>query len=175
MVVARSIKRTIELGRKNAEQVRNVLEQNPDLPVIMITENGPDNYAWYYHEGVEASVDWLLFGEFCEDVPGVQFDKIYNDEDEVANDIAISLFDSWLDALDDWLLPIEKAFLDTHELESDEEIDEKLHEFTEATLNESGWSTDNYMEVLEELADEFSAFFTKSLPWSKWVVIRAWL
>lgn len=155
MVMARSVERTIELGRKNAEQVRNVLEQNSDLPVIMITENGPDDYAWYYHEGVEASVDWLLFGEFCKDVPGVQFDKIYNDEDEVERELSEALFESW------WDCAVEHGMRNKVRIE--DAPSDLLTEFCGAESN------------LGDFADTLARAINESLPWGKWVVIRAWL
>lgn len=153
MAVRRSLERAVELGRKNAEQVRDVLEQNPDLPVIMITENGPDDYAWYYHEGVEASVDWLLFGEFCNGL--VQFDKIYNDQDEVQDEIAEGLFESW------WDCAVE------HGMRSKVRIEDApsnlLTEFCDAESD------------LGDFADTLARAISESLPWGKWVVIRAWL
>lgn len=152
--MGRTIERTIQLGRKNAEQVRNVVEQNPNLPVIMITENGPDDYAWYYHEGVEASVDWLLFGEFCDGV-GVQFDKIYNDEGEVEDEIAECLFESWWDCA---IRHGMRGKMRVEEIPSD-----FLTEFCGAESN------------LGDFADTLARAINESLPWSKWVVIRAWL
>lgn len=151
--MGRTIERTIQLGRKNAEQVRNVLEQNPDLPVIMITENGPDDYAWYYHEGVEASVDWLLFGEFCDGM--VQFDKIYNDEYEVEDEIAERLFESWWDCAVDHGMP--------NRVRIEDAPSDLLTEFCGAESN------------LGDFADALARAICESLPWSKWVVIRAWL
>lgn len=153
MVVARSIKRTIELGRKNAEQVRNVLEQNPDLPVIMITENGPDDYSWYYHEGVEASVDWLLFGEFCDGM--VQFDKIYNDEDEVECELSEALFESW------WDCAVEHGMSD--KLGLNDVSSDVLSDFCGVEVD------------MGDFADTIARAITESLPWSRWVVVRAWL
>ena len=150
----RSLERTIELGVKNAKQVRDVLEQNPDLPVIMITENGPDDYAWYYHEGVEATVDWLLFGEFC-DGAGPQFDKIYNDEDEVEREIAESLFESWWDCAVDHGM---NGRLGLNDIPSD-----VLSDFCGVEVD------------MGDFADTLARAITDSLPWSKWVVIRAWL
>lgn len=151
--MGRTIERTIQLGRKNAEQVRNVLEQNPDLPVIMITENGPDDYAWYYHEGVDASVDWLLFGEFCDGM--VQFDKTYNDEDEVEDEIAERLFESW------WDCAIVHGMCGKMRIE--DAPSDLLTEFCGAESN------------LGDFADALARAISDSLPWSKWVVIRAWL
>ena len=151
--MARTHERTIELGRKNSEQVRNVLDQNPDLPIIMITENGPDDVAWYYHEGVEASVDWLLFGEFCDGL--VQFDKIYNDEDEAEDEIAERLFESW------WDCAVEHGMRDKVRIE--EAPSDCLTEFCGAESN------------LGDLADALARAISESLPWGKWVVIRAWL
>lgn len=152
--MARTMERRVELNLKNAEQVRNVLEQNQGLPVIMLTENGPDDYSWYYHEAVEAKAEWLLFGEFCEGV-GIQFDKIYDDEDEVEDEIAESLFDSWWDCAVD------------HGMRSKVRIEENpsdvLTEFCGAESN------------LGDLADTLAHAISDSLPWSKWVVIRAWL
>lgn len=151
--MGRTIERTIELGCKNAEQVRNVLEQNPDLPVIMITENGPDDYAWYYHEGVDASVDWLLFGEFCDGM--VQFDKIYNDEDEVEDEIAERLFESW------WNCAVVHGMRGLPSIEG--VPSDFLTEFCGAEFN------------LGDFADTLARAICESLPWGKWVVIRAWL
>ena len=151
--MGRTIERAIELGRKNAEQVRNVLEQNPDLPVIMITENGPDDYAWYYHEGVDASVDWLLFGEFCDGM--VQFDKIYNDEGEVEDEIAERLFESW------WDCAIVHGMCGKMRIE--DAPSDFLTEFCGAESN------------LGDFADALARAICESLPWGKWVVIRAWL
>lgn len=151
--MARTHERTIELGRKNSEQVRNVLDQNPNLPIIMITENGPDDFAWYYHEGVEASVDWLLFGEFCDGL--VQFDKIYNDEDEAEDEIAERLFESW------WDCAVEHGMRDKAHIE--EAPSDCLTEFCGSESN------------LGDLADTLARAISESLPWGKWVVIRAWL
>lgn len=153
--MSRTLKHAMQLGRKNAEQVSNALDQNPDLPVIMITENGPDDYAWYYHEGVEASVDWLLFGEFCEDVYGVQFDKIYNDEDEVECEVSEGLFESW------WDCAVEHGMsgkLGLNDVPSD-----VLSDFCGVEVD------------MGDFADTLARAITESLPWSKWVVIRAWL
>lgn len=153
--MARTLQRTIELNRQSAERVRAVLEQNPELPMITITENGPDDYAWYYHEGVEASVDWLLFGEFCKDVPGIQYDKIYNDEDEVQNEIAEGLFESWWDCAVEHGMP--------NRVRIEDAPSDLLTDFCDAESN------------LGDFADTLARAISESLPWGKWVVVRAWL
>lgn len=153
--MARTLQRTIELNRKSAERVRAVLEQNPELPMITITENGPDDYAWYYHKGVEASVDWLLFGEFCEDVPGVQFDKIYSDEGEVECEVSEGLFESW------WDCAVEHGM--SGKLGLNDVPSGVLSDFCGVEVD------------MGDFADTLARAITESLPWSKWVVIRAWL
>lgn len=86
----------IKMGKDANAKLRKVLNANPDLPVILLTENGPDDYYSYYHEGIEASVTDLLFGS---DVPNMGLDdcRIYDDSDDVAERIAECLYDSWYD------------------------------------------------------------------------------
>lgn len=86
----------IKMGKDANAKLRKVLNDNPDLPVILLTENGPDDYYSYYHEGIEASVTELLFGS---DVPNMGLDecRIYDDSDDVAEHIAESLYESWSD------------------------------------------------------------------------------
>ena len=152
--MARTMERRVELNLKNADQVRNVLEQNQGLPVIMLTENGPDDYSWYYHEAVEAKAEWLLFGEFCEGV-GIQFDKIYDGEDEVVCEVSEALFESW------WDCAVEHGMsgkLGLNDVPSD-----VLSDFCGVELD------------MGDFADTLARAICESLPWSKWVVIRAWL
>ena len=87
----------IKMGKDANAKLRKVLNANPDLPVILLTENGPDDYYSYYHEGIEAGVTDLLFGS---DVPNMGLDdcRIYDDSDDVAECISEALYDSWYDA-----------------------------------------------------------------------------
>lgn len=87
----------IKMGKDANAKLRKVLNANPDLPVILLTENGPDDYYSYYHEGIDVNVTELLFGS---EVPNMGLDdcRIYDDSDDVAECIAEALYDSWYDA-----------------------------------------------------------------------------
>jgi hypothetical protein len=87
----------IKMGKDANAKLRKVLNANPDLPVILLTENGPDDYFSYYHEGISVSITDLLFGS---EVPNMGLDdcRIYDDSDDVAECIAEALYDSWVDA-----------------------------------------------------------------------------
>lgn len=90
------------------EQVRSVLNANPTLPIVLLTEavGNWDDYQYYYHEGIEAKVEWLLNADRLHDRLGTAFglrlEKIYSDEDKAAEDISEALYDNgrlpWDDA-----------------------------------------------------------------------------
>ncbi len=89
------------------EQIRSILNANPDLPVMLLTEavGSWDGYQYYYHEGIEAKVEWLLEPRKLEKELGTTFglngEKIYDDEDEATNDIAEWLYDNADEPWDD--------------------------------------------------------------------------
>lgn len=135
----------IKMGKDANAKLRKVLNANPDLPVILLTENGPDDYYSYYHEGIEASVTDLLFGS---DVPnmGLDYDRIYDDSDDVAECIAECLYDSWYDLAG-------CCGTDGNETLS------RLLGFDAA-------------DFADKLAD---AMARDGMPWEKYVLVRAWL
>ncbi len=81
------------------EQVRSVLNANPNLPIVLLTEavSSWDGYQYYYHEGIEARVEWLLEPRKLEKELGTTFglnyDKVYSDFDDAREDIADWLYD----------------------------------------------------------------------------------
>ncbi len=89
------------------EQIRKVLNENPDLPVVLLTEAVSQDLGWsyYYHEGIEARVEWLLNPSKLYDQIGTAFglnlEKIYDDEDYARDDIAESLYDNAREPWDD--------------------------------------------------------------------------
>ncbi len=89
------------------EQVRKVLNDNPKLPIVLLTEavGNWDDYQYYYHEGIEAKVEWLLDVSKLEKQVGMTFglnpEKIYSDYDYAAEDIADWLYDNSDDTWED--------------------------------------------------------------------------
>ncbi len=82
------------------EQIRKVLNENPTLPVYVLTQAVGEWEGWcyYYHIGVEAYVrDLLEAGDLDRKVGhtfGLNEEKIYSDEDDAAEDVDEWLYDN---------------------------------------------------------------------------------
>lgn len=81
------------------EQVRKVLNDNPTLPITLLTPGVSDwgDYVYYYHEGIEAKVEQLVYPRKLEEkydtTFGLNYDRVYDDPDDAREDIADWLYD----------------------------------------------------------------------------------
>lgn len=160
--MARSLERIVELGRKDAAQVREVLDANPDLPIILVTENGPNDFSWYYHEGIGARVEHLLFPEFVEGW-GLNEEKIYDDLGDAVEDVATHLFEEWYDHA------YKYATLEQRQSMREAIPDDGLTAFC-------GYDYDYEHNVsIDHMAEVLAYELVNDMPWQEYVVVRGWL
>ena len=127
-----------------SKDIRKVLNEHPDLPVIVLGESiGGGDFTYYYLSHVEADVEWLLFHEEAK-LPGIGDDKIYNDEDEVRLRVAEGLCDEW----------------EFEAMKHGMEYGGSLEEFCG-------------MPGLTDMADKLAEAMTNAAPWKQYVVIEA--
>ncbi|MBR3328890.1 MAG: hypothetical protein IKG22_16390 [Atopobiaceae bacterium] len=153
-----------ERGIEQAAQVRDVLDANPSLPVVLLTDSGPSDYPSYYHIGIEARVEPLLWPDVVEmqgRTFGLNTEKVYNDEDDAVDDVAEWLFEVWWDhAFEHGMRRVRIG---------DEAPDDVLTEFC-------GYEYDYDGEVsLGIMADYVAREIVADMPWQSYVVIRGWL
>lgn len=75
--------------------IRKVLNDNPDLPVIVLgAQYGYDEWDSCYMDDISAETEWLLWPREAK-LPGLNDEKIYNDEDDATEDVAEGLYFDW--------------------------------------------------------------------------------
>ena len=79
--------------------VRSVIDENDSLPLIVLAPSTPSDYDTYYHEVTGANVVDLLNARTVEreygETYGLDPERIYNDIDEVAEEVEDFLWDSY--------------------------------------------------------------------------------
>ena len=144
---------------KEAKQVREVLNANPDLPIMLLTPSTTsyDGYNSYYHEGIEAEVQNILrpfevnrkTGSYW----GLSDEKYYTDEDDAAESVAEFLFYVWDDTAR------EHGFSPSYTAIPDDALTEFCGHGKHASLS--------------DMSEDLARHIVEDMPWQKYVVIRA--
>lgn len=144
-----------EWGTQMSRNIRKVLNDNPDLPVIVLAEQvGCDEFTSCFLEGVRAEVDWLLWPRDT-DLWGLNDERIYYDEDDAVEDVAYGLFDHWWDG----------AVRHGLRQRANEPQDDALTRFC-------GFEGSDMS--LYGMADKLARKLVRDAPWKQYVVIDAW-
>jgi hypothetical protein len=81
---------------KRATKVAQVIAEQPDLPMMVLTPSMPSDYDSWYHDVTGAEVKRMLFpsevAELYGDFYGLECDRYYDDADDVSERIE----DYWL-------------------------------------------------------------------------------
>lgn len=134
------------MSAKGEEQLRKLIAEHPDLPIMCLAPSTPCEYDTYYHDVYGASVEHLLFPNEVKklygDTFGMDFDRYYNDADEVTEQV-----------LDYWLWDGDHG-----------------HELMEEHKDSSGrrhWDYKHWSETYEPIA----RMMVDDMPWHDYVVI----
>jgi hypothetical protein len=147
------------------EQIRQVLSEHPDLPVMLLTPNcgcDSDGYSTYYHVDIEASVESVLKPDEVQDAEnyvGLSSEKWYTDEDDAVEDVSTWLFERWCD--DAMLHGMDNPYF------SKEAPDDMLTAFCGF---EYRYERGRSMAII---AENLARQIVRDMPWHDYVVIEA--
>lgn len=98
------------VNKKGEEQLRKLIAEHPDLPIMCLAPSTPCDYSTYYHDVCGASIERMLFPNEvnrmypvpCKGLPnglafkyfGLNPERYYDDIDEVAAEIEDWLWDN---------------------------------------------------------------------------------
>lgn len=73
---------------KEADSVRSLILENPELPVVIFasTYASYDDETYAHCSDIKAEIGWVL------DCDGVRDDRVYTDEDELRDDVAEGVY-----------------------------------------------------------------------------------
>ena len=156
-----------QMDVKEAKQVREVLNANPDLPIMLLTPSTDsyDGYNSYYHKGIEAEVQNILrpweVNKKTGSYWGLSDEKYYTDEDDAVEDVSEWLFYAWNDDA--------RANGHVPQFQHVQDLDED-----EAMTTFCGYRYDYSNDVsIELMAENLARHIVEDMPWQKYVVIRA--
>lgn len=144
-------------------EIRNLLEEHPNLPIMVLAPSVCGDYDSYYHDATDASVVGILKPDDvkrqCGDYEGLNPEKYYNDYDDAAEDVSECLFDSWMDhAIRHGCEPFHK----------DKAPDDILTEFC-------GYEYDYTHDVsMATMADNLASEIVNYMPWQDYIVIKCY-
>lgn len=93
-------------GLERAAKVAQVIAEHPGLPIKVLVPSMPSDYDTYWCDATGARVEWLLYPDEVQGSAmksderryvGLSYGRIYNDEDDAAEDVAEWLFKRWFD------------------------------------------------------------------------------
>lgn len=150
------------MSRKGDEQLRSLMAEHPDLPMMVNSPSLPSDYDTYYLDVCSARVDCILKPDDVEkrygDYHGLNCEKYYNDEDDAVEDVSEWLFEIWFD----------KAWLYGMSFASTKANDDILTEFC-------GYEYDYGNDVsIATMADNVARAIVQDMPWQDYIVIECY-
>lgn len=158
---------TIDNQIERAAKVAQVIAENPDLPIKVLAPSTPSDYDTYWHDVTDASVAWLLYPDEVQGnalnsdmrrYVGLNYERIYSDEDDAVEDVSGWIFERWFDFARDNGMRYESDY-------RNKAMDDALTEFC-------GYEYDYEHNVsIDCMAEALASKLVEDMPWHEYIVI----